>query len=103
MKNESYHQPFFLDHYRNLGILNFLIYDDSSNDGTTELLLSQDDVTVITSDIPFGTLVKGKKSISVLKRTAPGSLIKKGWAIIADADEYLFLPSDFENIIELIG
>ena len=39
----------------------------------------------------------------MLKRTIPNALIKKGWAIIADADEYLILPSDFENIIELVG
>ena len=103
MKNESYHLPFFLDHYRDLGVSNFLIYDDSSSDGTTELLLAQDDVTVITSDIPLGAVIEGERWVSVLKRTVLNSLIKKGWAIIADADEYLFLPSDFENIIELVG
>ena len=103
MKYESYHLPFFLDHYRDLGVSNFLIYNDSSSDGTTELLLSQDDVTVITSDIPYGAVIEGERWVSVLKRTVPNSLIKKGWAIIADADEYLFLPSDFENIIELVG
>jgi len=103
MKSASYHLPFFLEHYRNLGISSFLIYNDSSDDGTSEQLLSQDDVTVITSDIPFSTVVNGERWISVLKRTVPNALVKKGWVIIADADEYLILPSDFESIIELIG
>ena len=103
MKYKIYHLPFFLDHYRDLGLSNFLIYNDSSSDGTTELLLSQDDVTVITSDIPYGAVIEGERWVSVLKRTVPNSLIKKGWAVIADADEYLFLPSDSENIIELVG
>ena len=61
MRDESYHLQFFLDHYRNLGITDFLIYDDSSSDGTTEFLFSQDDVTVITSDVPYGAKVEGKK------------------------------------------
>ena len=61
MKNESYHLPFFLNHYRNLGISNFLVYDDSSSDGTTELLLSQDNVTVITSEIPYGAVIEGER------------------------------------------
>ena len=103
MRNESYHLPFFLDHYRNIGVADFLIYDDSSSDGTTELLLSQSDVSVITSDVPFGAKVDGhRRWTTVVKQLVPNTIIKKGWAIIADADEYLYLPSEFSNIIEFI-
>lgn len=103
MRDERYHLPFFLDHYRNLGVADFLIYDDSSSDGTREMLLAQEDVSVITSDIAWGAKVEGEKRwTTVLKQTVPNAIIKKGWAIVADADEYLLLPDGLKNIIELV-
>ena len=103
MRDESYHLPFFLDHYRNLGIADFLIYDDSSSDGTTEYLLSQDDVSVITSDVPYCAKVAGEQRwSSVLKQTIPNTFIKTGWVILADADEYLYVPGNFGDIIEFV-
>ncbi len=103
MRDESYHLPHFLAHYRALGLRDFLIYDDSSSDGTRELLLAEDDVTVITSDTPFGAKVRGaQRWATVLKETVPGAFVKTGWALLADADEYLLLPGGFGDIRELV-
>ncbi len=67
------------------------------------MLLAQEDVSVITSDIAWGAKVEGEKRwTTVLKQTVPNAIIKKGWAIVADADEYLLLPDGLKNIIELV-
>jgi len=41
LRNESFFIQAFLNHYRSLGVQQFLILDDHSNDGTAELLCPQ--------------------------------------------------------------
>lgn len=64
MKNEIVLLPAFLDHHRSLGVEQFLVLVDYSDDGTLELLLTQSDVVVLTSDIKFGDFI----NVSILDR-----------------------------------
>ena len=46
VRNEAVRLPFFLDHYRKLGVVHFLIVDNGSDDGTLELLRQSEDVSI---------------------------------------------------------
>ena len=46
MRNEIIRLPFFLEHHRALGVDHFLIVDNGSDDGTTEYLAAQPDVSL---------------------------------------------------------
>jgi hypothetical protein len=46
MRNEMMRLPFFLQHYRALGVGHFLIVDNDSDDGTERYLSAQPDVSV---------------------------------------------------------
>ena len=46
VRNEIIRLPWFLDHYRRLGVGHFLIVDNDSSDGTTGFLQAQPDVSV---------------------------------------------------------
>src|SRR5206468_6015764 len=58
IRDEIYFLPKFFEYYRQLGVNDFLIYDDRSADGSTEFLVSQPDCTVLsgpyTYDSAFG-------------------------------------------------
>ena len=53
VRNEEYFLPHFLLHYKELGISNFLFYDDHSVDGTMDILSQDGSCTVVTSDHRF--------------------------------------------------
>ena len=67
VRDEIYFLPFFLEHYRRIGIKHFLFYDDGSSDGSRELLETEQDCAVVTSEIPFGAVVT--KTTSILSRS----------------------------------
>ncbi|WP_424977252.1 glycosyltransferase family 2 protein [Leisingera sp. S232] len=46
LRNEITRLPYFLKHYRQLGAVHFLMIDNGSNDGSAELLASQQDVSL---------------------------------------------------------
>ena len=49
MRNDMQRLPFFLAHYRRLGVGHFLIVDNSSDDGTDAFLAAQPDVSLWSS------------------------------------------------------
>lgn len=99
MRNEIYFVPHFLDHYRAMGVVHFIIYDDNSSDGTREFLMSQDDCLVITSDhhfqekMPDGRPFHYHARTEIAERFCPGE-----WYLCVDADEFLFLPAKFPSL-----
>jgi hypothetical protein len=102
IRNETYFLPFFLAHYRNLGVENFLIYDDHSDDGTTEYVANQDDCTIITSDREFGEKISSsKRMVHALKALVPEQFFPERWVVTVDADEFMLLPSPFQTLTEL--
>ncbi len=99
VRDELYFLPRFFEHYRTLGVTDFVIYDDRSADGTTEYLVAQPDCTVVTGpyrfDTTFGVMPTGlpKKFFDYVKEVLPDTFFNNRWALTVDADEFVFLPS----------
>lgn len=88
MRNERVRLPYFLDYYRRLGIDHFLIVDNASDDGTSEYLAAQPDVSV------WHTAAGYKQSrfgmdwmMHLLARYGHGR-----WCLTVDVDEFLVYP-----------
>lgn len=104
VRNESYFLPHFLDHYRRLGIGRFIFYDDESSDGTRELLMSQEDCTIVASQHSFQQRMEDGKPFHYHARSViPERFAGGGWCLVVDADEFLLLPPQFATLGELIG
>ncbi|MEO9819436.1 MAG: glycosyltransferase [Paracoccaceae bacterium] len=85
MRNEIFMLPHFLKHYRDLGVSNFLIADNLSNDGTREYLLEQPDVCLFSVDTDYRHAhfgVDWQQAMLAAYRVGK-------WSIVADADELL--------------
>lgn len=90
--NEVDQLPFFLDHYRKLGVDVFFIVDNNSNDGSFEYLCKQDDVCVFTTTASYKGAGFGMAWINYL-------IFKYGknnWIVHTDIDE-LLIYKDFET------
>jgi len=107
VQNESYFMPHFFQHYRALGIDRFLIYDDSSSDGTLEFLLAQKDCTVIGSQRAFGDVCGvqsngvPKRYVHLLKELVPTKFFPGEWVLTVDADEFVVLPPGLDSLSQL--
>ena len=107
VRNEDYLLPFFFDHYRSLGVENFLVYDDHSDDRTMDFLRAQADCAIVTSEMRFGDQfgrdTKGfpRRLPHVLKESLPETMFPGRWVVTVDADEFLILPSPFSNLRDL--
>jgi hypothetical protein len=103
VRNSSYLLPYFLDHYRSLGVTQFVIFDDQSTDGTRERLLDQPDVMVLGSTLRFHhRMPNGKQLHHNLRNWMPESLGPGRWAITVDADEFMMLPAAAPTIPKLV-
>jgi hypothetical protein len=77
--------PFFLRHYRELGVTRFICVDDISQDGTREFLAEQPDLDLWTSPIRFGAARRGRRWREAL-------FDRYGlnrWYLNVDSDEFL--------------
>lgn len=75
----------FLEHYRSFGDITFIVVDDRSNDGSTEYLMAQPDVTILApKDGSTYAKLKREWRGQVLDQGADGRLI-----LAPDADEHL--------------
>ncbi len=92
MRNEYLRLPFFLDHYRRLGVGHFLIVDNDSTDGGAEYLAAQPDVTLWRTVNSYRESRFGMDWLNwLLRRHARGR-----WCVTVDADELLIYP-DWER------
>jgi hypothetical protein len=85
--------PYFLAHYRALGITRFICVDDVSSDGSREYLLNQHDVDVWSSSLRYGEARRGRNWREALFR-------KYGlgrWYLNVDSDEFLVYDRCFEK------
>jgi hypothetical protein len=110
MRNERYLLPAFLAHYRALGAEQFLILSDRSDDGTTELLMEQDDCVVLGSpfaygtwvDMPPGEAVRRRRAGVLMKALIPRRFLHGSVGVYVDADEFLVLPSPMSELREVV-
>lgn len=87
--NEMIRLPFFLKHYRKLGITQFFFIDNNSNDGSLEFLSSQPDCHVFWTDDSYNESGSGIRWVHhILDNYIP----KNQWCIHVDADEFLAYP-----------
>lgn len=103
VRDEMYFMPSFFEHYRNIGIKQFVILDDRSEDGTLEFLLKQPDCVVLASSLRYGDKIEGKRAAHLWKTWIPHLFFGGKWAICADADEFLFIPPQFNGIDQFVA
>jgi hypothetical protein len=92
LRNEALRLPFFLDHHRRLGVRHFLIVDNGSDDGSTDYLKSQHDVSFWRTDDSYKLSRFGMDWLTWLQMQYGAG----HWCLTADADEALIYP-DWEN------
>jgi len=88
IRNEAVRLPWFLDHHRRLGVAQFLIVDNGSDDGSTDYLAAQPDVSLWTTDASYKASRFGVDWTMWLQ-------MKHGhghWCLTVDADELLIYP-----------
>lgn len=112
MRNEMFFLPAFLEHYRRLGIAQFVIVDDASDDSTAAYLSQQPDCCFGTSHIRFGERIRitdpsygglAGRSGPMLKRVVPEQYLHGQYVLIADADEFLLLPDACPTVAHVVG
>ncbi|RJE79455.1 glycosyltransferase family 2 protein [Paracoccus sp. JM45] len=88
LRNELPHLSRFLAHYRGLGVAQFLIVDNDSNDGSAEFLASQPDVSLWSCTASYRQARFGLDwANSLLMQYGDGH-----WCLTVDADELLVYP-----------
>ena len=88
-RNERDFLPWFLDHYRALGVEWFILVDNLSTDGTPDFLLEQKDVTLFQSRDSYMAAASGVRWINELIDRYG----KSNWCVFVDADEQLIIPA----------
>ena len=92
LRNEAERLPFFLAHYRRLGVRHFLVVDNDSDDGSTELLREQPDVSLWRTASSYKASRFGIDWMTALQwKYGHGH-----WCLTVDADEVLIYP-DWEG------
>ena len=88
VRNEIVRLPYFLKHYRDLGVAHFLIVDNGSDDGTSAYLADQPDVSVWTTNHSYRLSRFGVDWLGWLQwQFGDGH-----WCLTVDADELLVYP-----------
>nr|WP_252733365.1 glycosyltransferase family 2 protein [Paracoccus marinaquae] len=88
LRNEIGRLPEFLAHYRGLGVAQFLIVDNASDDGSAELLRAEADVSLWRAQGSYRDSRFGMDWLGAL-------LLRYGhghWCLTVDADELLVYP-----------
>ncbi len=100
IRNEATRLPFFLRHYRGMGVSHFLIVDNGSDDGSDELLREQPDVSLWRTRHSYRLSRFGIDWLTWLQmRHGHGH-----WCLTVDADELFVFPHhDSRSLRELTG
>ncbi|MBF9059088.1 hypothetical protein HKCCSP123_07825 [Rhodobacterales bacterium HKCCSP123] len=112
MKNEMAFLPGWLSHHRGIGFRQFLIWDDTSDDGTLDYLRDQPDCIVMRSELSYGDEIRFRDPDGKLRRERAGIYFKIAlphlffdgpYVGYLDADEFLILPPDVGSIQEVLA
>lgn len=97
-KNERGRMELFFEHYRKMGIRQFVIIDNGSTDGTLDFLRQQENTRIYQTLESFKTFKKEGWIERILALTGYNR-----WYLVVDADELLDYPgSEHHSISELI-
>ena len=88
VRNEVKRLSFFLNYYSARRVDRFFIVDNESTDGTTELLLSKDNVHVFRARSSYAQAAYGVSWLETLLRRYGETY----WCVVADADEFIVYP-----------
>lgn len=98
VRNEAKRLPYWLAHYRRLGVAHFLIVVNDSTDGTAAYLAEQPDVSVWETDESYRKTRFGMDWIGALQLR----YAHRHWCVTVDADELLIYPQhDTRDLREL--
>lgn len=112
MKNEMAFLPGWLSHHRGIGFEQFLIWDDASDDGTSDYLRDQPDCIVMRSDLSFGQEIFYRPPEGKPRRERVGTYFKIALPHLffdgqfvgyLDADEFMILPPGVGSIAEVVA
>tara|TARA_R110002051_G_scaffold64384_7_gene117433 strand:- start:12034 stop:13092 length:1059 start_codon:yes stop_codon:yes gene_type:complete len=100
VRNEAARLPYWLGHYRGLGVAHFLIVVNDSTDGTADFLAKQPDVSVWRTNESYRKSRFGMDWLGALQtKYAHGH-----WCVTVDADELLIYPQhDTRDLQALTG
>lgn len=88
LRNEMQRLPYFLSHYRRLGVGHFLIVANDCTDGSAEYLADQPDVSLWSTDASYKSARFGVDWLTWLQfRYGHGH-----WCLTVDVDELLIYP-----------
>ncbi|MBR9766588.1 MAG: glycosyltransferase family 2 protein [Rhodobacteraceae bacterium] len=88
LRNEALRLPYFLRHYRSLGVSHFLLVDNGSQDGSAEWLADHGDVSIWQTGASYRAARFGMDWLGwLLMRYGHGH-----WCLTVDADELLLTP-----------
>ncbi len=87
-RNENARLPWFLDHYRAMGVNHFLMVDNGSDDGGREFLARQTDVSLWTTPASYKRARFGTDWLNALQRRHGHG----HWCLVVDPDELLIYP-----------
>lgn len=97
-KNEKYRVTKFLEHYRKIGLTQFVFIDNNSDDGSKEYLLEQENVSVFLAEDEYKT----NRREAWINRVIDQYGFYR-WYIIADIDELIsFTGIEQKSVIDLI-
>ena len=88
VRNEAVRLPYFLEHYRKLGVGHFLFIDNGSEDGTVDYLLAQADVSLWSAKGVYRETRFGLDWATCLLAVHGHGR----WCLTLDADELLIYP-----------
>lgn len=84
--NEALRFPYFLEHYRKLGIVHFIVIENNSTDGTRAILSECSDVSVIGTEKPY------RDYKSDWRQLICEQYLEDRWVIFPDVDELFVYP-----------
>ncbi|SNY38358.1 Glycosyltransferase involved in cell wall bisynthesis [Pseudooceanicola antarcticus] len=88
LRNEALRLPYFMSHYRSLGVSHFLVVDNGSQDGSAEWMADQGDVSIWRTGRSYRAARFGMDWLGwLLMRHGHGH-----WCLTVDADELLVTP-----------
>lgn len=98
VKDELNRMKLFMDHYRMLGVRQFIVVDNNSTDGTREYVAKQPGTRVYLVEEVFQTQKKQAWIEKVLALTGYNQ-----WYIVVDSDELIdYVGSEMHTVDELI-